>query len=757
VAEVAVPELSWFRIVPGGMGRAGGTFFVPNMRAYDTAVLVVTAFEGTYGPEVESWAFCNPDDHEDIGDLDLIDYRCSGGYYTLQVTPDADGDGVSDALDNCILPNPDQANCDERDDVRDDTPLRFRGDACDPDRCVDLATRVSRSSKVRWVDEHGGVRIRGGDEVGVHFRGVGGEPHPFDPRIYATGRPPRVEPVRMRYCECEPHPEDETSCRFTEECPIDVADGAWDPTRWSRLEDERFVDGDGDVPDVMFAHPERPEYMKNQNRTDLRWRWREDLGWDDGDPDEHAMLWLRPEEPGLDDWKGNKYTDLMLLRVAEGMLVRWLPQYEPATGHGNPPRMLDVLIARGFRPLPGPWDELIDLPFDLPSLLLVSRGAGSSLDQSRYALQPTDRAVLSALAVRHQSTETGFVSEYVPARFEGNAQLDLASFAFTVMLETTTPKASNETNPQSLNDGLSLWAFGGVDRNRQYSAELWRGELDRSGQESIYRFTRLDFPNAPSPRARAVLMPDVEGQRLVLLGGRSPQGRLDEVWALDLATQQWSRQQVELPADVGRVGAAAVSDGEHAYFYGGRGAQGPGCRLWRLDLRTLSFEPLSEAWRPSPGVRIGASMVLDATREVVYLHGGHSPLRGFRNDLWVFDLRRRRWQRLADDCQPGDDCPPPARGSALLSSGTPGAVTLALGSPTVEWDRTEHEWRYVLSQGRWYPEDELRGPWHHDQPQLPPGGWCLSAAAGARSAPQALLVILVLIATVLVVVRRRGP
>jgi hypothetical protein len=150
-------------------------------------------------------------------------------------------------------------------------------------------------------------------------------------------------------------------------------------------------------------------------------------------------------------------------------------------------------------------------------------------------------------------------------------------------------------------------------------------------------------------------------------------------------------------------------------------------------------------------------MVMDATREVVYLHGGLTPGRGFRNDLWAFDLIRRRWRRLADDCQPGDDCPPPGRGSALLSSGTPGSVTLALGSPAVAWDRTEHEWRYVLSQSRWYPEDELRGPWHHDQPQLPPGGWCLSAAAGSRRSPHAPLVILVLLATVLVVVRRRGP
>jgi len=95
--------------------------------------------------------------------------------------------------------------------------------------------------------------------------------------------------------------------------------------------------------------------------------------------------------------------------------------------------------------------------------------------------------------------------------------------------------------------------------------------------------------------------------------------------------------------------------------------------------------------------------------------------------------------------------------STLLSSGTPGAVTLALGSPTVEWDRTEHEWRYVLSQNRWFPEDELRGTWHHEQPQLPPNGWCLSVAPGTRGGSAGIPLLLLVLASALILVRRRRP
>jgi hypothetical protein len=252
---------------------------------------------------------------------------------------------------------------------------------------------------------------------------------------------------------------------------------------------------------------------------------------------------------------------------------------------------------------------------------------------------------------------------------------------------------------------------------------------------------------------------DVPGQRLVLLGGRSGKGLLDDVWTLDLTSRSWARRDNRLPTGLGRTALAAQAVGRYAYLYGGTTARGgAGRALWRLDLWTLMFERLSDPWQPGPGPRLSASLVMDAEDDVLYLHGGTSPDQGWRNDLWAFDLGRRQWRRLEDDCQPGDGCPPPAEGSALLSSGTPGAITLALGSPAVPWDRTEHEWRYVRSQARWYPEDELRGSWAQ-QPEPPPpsDGWCLSTAAGRRAGGAGIPVLLSLVAVILVLVRRRRP
>ena len=112
-------------------------------------------------------------------------------------------------------------------------------------------------------------------------------------------------------------------------------------------------------------------------------------------------------------------------------------------------------------------------------------------------------------------------------------------------------------------------------------------------------------------------------------------------------------------------------------------------------------------------------MTMDAAEDVLYLFGGVSAQQ-IRNDLWAYNLHEQRWELIEDDCEAGNECPPPALGSALIGSGTPGTVTVALGTPAVEWERTEHEWRYILAEHRWWTEDERRNLWRR---RFPPS-WC---------------------------------
>jgi hypothetical protein len=82
--------------------------------------------------------------NEGYGDIDATHYHQSDGYASfINFFPDADGDGVPDAIDNCpYVSNPDQANYDRRRDNGPNIPNQYTsnpasdwlGDACDTDK-----------------------------------------------------------------------------------------------------------------------------------------------------------------------------------------------------------------------------------------------------------------------------------------------------------------------------------------------------------------------------------------------------------------------------------------------------------------------------------------------------------------------------------------------------------------------------------------------------------------------------------------------
>jgi len=627
----------------------------------------------------------------------------------VQIQADVDRDGLGDACDNCKEDvNPFQANCDAQDDLREGVDADWQGDACDPDLCVEIDGPPRFSEEIApagfWAF------ITRGREVEFNLATWGGEATDDDPPRYLTDY--AVAPVRVAYCKCEPNPEDESECLASSDCPTTGEfSGGWRDLTWYG---PYGSSGDGVIPDVLFKRPGGA----GDNSTSFSWYWSGIMYLPD---DAHVRLWLRPaESPEIQDWppsKGNTYSDLLHLRVSR-IRVPWMP---PDLRHGSLelggllplPRGIDLTQPHiCLPPGPCPWYGLVSQPFELPSLLAASYGFDSPLIESRYALKQSERAALNALAVRHQWTGSGFVSGYMPVEFDSGGQLDLVDFASTVMLEEPGLPGSysgeGEKEAKDLNDLMSIWTFGGMDRAGRVYAELWRGHLDRSGDLPTYRFAKVKTDEGPQARSGAMLLADLRGQRLMLIGGQSSKGLLDEAWTYDLLTGKWQPQSVTLPRTLGLVEAAWYVAGDHAYIYGGQNKNGKSDALWQLDLGRLQFERLGgDAGQAGPGVRLGASITVDAEKGALYLYGGLSD-KGWRNDLYAFDLQTEKWEQLHGQCEPGQNCPPPAMGSALLFSGVADAVTLAIGTPAVKWSGTDHEWRYLVSEQKWVPENLIR-------------------------------------------------
>lgn len=608
--------------------------------------------------------------------------------------PDEDEDGIPDAEDNCIeVWNPSQANCDLDDDIAEGVPEEQRGDACDPDLCVEI-----RDIKVSDRLGAGGGRFQvirtTGDIVSIDLRTWGGE---------ATGDvPPRYESdsataaLQISFCAADPD-------RTAAECPQNAGPDGWSAASWTRkLYGYLSHDsGEGEIPDVDFKRAPCGAWL---NRTELTWDWRKDLGASEG----HAVLWFRPLASEL-DWpveKGNTYSALLELE-SRTFTVPWIPRRLFELEAAGP--FVDLSMFRICPPSgPCPWYFTESSHFEIPSLIAVSRGEHLEMADSPFALDPTGRAALGALAVRHQWTGSGYTSAFLPARFPDGEQMDLRAFASTVMLETAALNNARRTGRPlvSLNDGLSIWTFGGRDVQGRHHAELWRGILKTGDWESVYRFIRIEYAKGPAARSQAMLMADLRRQRLVLLGGVGDSGMFEDLWSFDLRTQQWERHRVKVPSTMGLAGATWYVSRNHAYIFGGRGREGTSGELWQLNLEKLSFERLSKAPN-GPGPRSEVGMAMHPEDDVLLVYGGACD-KGCCNDLHAFDLESNKWSVLAGNCDAGENCPPPSRYNSLIATGAPWSVMLTVGSPVDGSRCRERAWHYIFSQKKWMTESDAR-------------------------------------------------
>ncbi len=181
------------------------------------------------------------------------------------------------------------------------------------------------------------------------------------------------------------------------------------------------------------------------------------------------------------------------------------------------------------------------------------------------------------------------------------------------------------------------------DRMLIFGGEQARGQLDDVWALDLgtLQWSEVATSGAPGPRSDMMSVLDVARDRWLMVGGRvGLASSIDEVWSLDLATNQWS----ELPAaPVARHDIASATDGSRAWFFGGAGDLFQSLDdLWELDLATDEWT-LLPAGEPHPIARTSYGI---AYRDgFVYLHGGHDVARVFR-DTWRYDLANARWEQL---------------------------------------------------------------------------------------------------------------
>jgi hypothetical protein len=114
------------------------------------------------------------------------------------------------------------------------------------------------------------------------------------------------------------------------------------------------------------------------------------------------------------------------------------------------------------------------------------------------------------------------------------------------------------------------------------------------------------------------------------------------------------------------------------------------------DTAVYLFNPAEKRWdrlgneQPSPqNLYESASLAYDTKRDRLMLHGAGAR----RNELWMFDLKTRRWTHS----EPAGGNPAASREAAYL----PGADALLIGSPAPEDRSVLAVWAYSPEDNRW--------------------------------------------------------
>lgn len=160
----------------------------------------------------------------------------------------------------------------------------------------------------------------------------------------------------------------------------------------------------------------------------------------------------------------------------------------------------------------------------------------------------------------------------------------------------------------------------------------------------------------PSPRNNASMVYDPIAHRLVIFGGRSSKGDLNDLWTLDLNAMIWSQLQFTNPTPEPRSTHNAVYDPttHQLLIWSGRLGNVFYNDVWAFDLTEDSWSPL-EPNGPKPNPRYGTAAIFDPLAGQLLNFAGFTD-EGRFGDTWTFDPATTTWTDLGLTAHPGRRC-----------------------------------------------------------------------------------------------------
>ena len=247
-------------------------------------------------------------------------------------------------------------------------------------------------------------------------------------------------------------------------------------------------------------------------------------------------------------------------------------------------------------------------------------------------------------------------------------------------------------------DGTA-YLYGGTDLTAAgrgtISRDIWR--YDGRGDAPV--FEQLSVTGSPPPRYCGCLAYDPMGNRILMVGGRTPDVSAPETWTLDLATLLWTRA-ITTGSPPGTIGCAmAWSPSRSAmYLVGGASGSGVNGRTWRFDPSGPGWQ---EVMATGPRARYDHGLRAIEGGRALLLFGGARSATGasnFFNDLWRFDTASEQWSQVAVE-----GASPPGRRTPWMVAEADGThLLMGLGVHGLQVSETFGDlWRLDLATSQW--------------------------------------------------------
>lgn len=271
----------------------------------------------------------------------------------------------------------------------------------------------------------------------------------------------------------------------------------------------------------------------------------------------------------------------------------------------------------------------------------------SDVSSIRYGLTPHS----TPGSIRHMSMPSRTVSSFSLPRAPSipfPAELTLSELP-SVQRNPTPVDASEPTNVPELSSSNSL-TLDDISHGRRYPRDKYLTEM-----KWIRLRERGDNQIIPGPSTEAHSLTTVSnGKTVIKFGGKSNAGKSNEVFAYDADSMNWSALHPLGAPPAPRFGHAAValgSDKSRMLVFGGSSAQGRMNDLHILHMDNLAWSPVHASGTP-PEARARMGMCVTDSGDLAMLFGGRTVYRFLggkyfdSNHVNVFHAARSQWVQM---------------------------------------------------------------------------------------------------------------